>query len=220
MPAPSAPGRRTGRLVVLEGIDGAGKTTVAERIELELQAQGIELTRTREPTQSEAGQAVRRILSDPEHDPVSEALLFAADHATHTAWLREQLSKGKLVLSDRYSTSWLVYQSLTLRSVWPEQSTLTPREWLDHVVAPLELSPDLVLLLDLPVEAAMARMGGRGEQAEKFEEAAFLEEVREAYLQLARERGFVTIDATLSPEATAAACLEPILELIQEGRAP
>ncbi len=200
---------RPGRLIVLEGIDGSGKSTVAQGLSQVLDPGDSSFKLTREPTGSAVGQALREVLSDPEHDPVSEALLFAADHADHVARLRDDLDAGRTVLSDRYSFSCLAYQGATLADRWPQRDPLT---WLETVLAPFELEPDLVLLLDLPVETALDRVGGRLRESEKFEEAIFLEEVRSNYLRLADERGFEIIDATGHPDATLKACQAAIAE--------
>ncbi len=202
-----------GRLIVLEGIDGSGKTTVAQRLAGLLDPGDGSFVSTREPTGSTVGAALRPVLSDPDHDPVSEALLFAADHADHVARLREALEAGKTVLSDRYSFSCLAYQGATLADRWPDRD---PVAWLEDVLAPFELAPDLVLLLDLPVGDALERVGGRTRGNEKFEQAGFLGQVRDNYRRLADERGFEIIDASGTPEATVDACRAAIEERFRQ----
>jgi dTMP kinase len=206
-----AAARRTdGALVVVEGVDGAGKTTVAQRLVEHLRADGHEVHATREPTDSFRGEAIRRALADPDHDPVSEALLFAADHAAHVAELRRHLAHGELVVSDRYSTSWRVYQSITLQEAWPEDRQPEPSTWLQRVVAPFELTPDRVLVLDVPVEEALDRLRARADDAEKFEKGCFLEQVRARYRELAEGDPYVLVDASGSIDATVDACLEAL----------
>lgn len=197
-----------GRLVALEGIDGSGKTTVAARLVAALEADGHNVVATREPTSSAAGRALREALKDPEHDPVAEALLFAADHAGHVDWVRHHLARGSVVVSDRYSGSCLAYQGATLADGWPEGADGGPVPWLEAVLAPFERTPDLVLLLDLPVETALARLGARELAAEKFERGAFLERVRANYLALAGARDWVVVDAGGPVDATLEACLD------------
>ncbi|PSG96330.1 dTMP kinase [Thermoplasmatales archaeon SW_10_69_26] len=211
--ASSRPG--VGRLIVVEGVDGAGKTTVARRLVDRLKQRGHDVHATREPTDSFRGDAIRRALDDPDHDPVSEALLFAADHAAHVAGLRQRLAENQLVVSDRYSTSWRVYQSITLADAWPDQADVDPATWLEDLVAPFELAPDRVLVLDLPVEQALARLDDRARETEKFERGRFLETVRERYQALTEQEGYTAVDATGSIEATVDTCLQaidPVLE--------
>lgn len=211
------PSPGTGRLIVLEGIDGSGKTTVARRLADALREAGHPVLETQEPTDSYVGTAVREALADPNHDPVSEALLFAADHAGHVARLHRALEDGAVVVSDRYSTSWLVYQSITLEPAFDEAAD--PRAWLEGIVDPFELAPDLVLVLDLPVEVALDRVDGRHRASEKFEQGTFLKRVRGRYLELAQERGWETVDANRPVEQTVEACLARVDALIEEDLA-
>lgn len=197
-----------GRLIVVEGIDGSGKTTVAREIADRLASEGRDVRLTQEPTDSFVGTAAREALRDPDHDPVSEALLFAADHAGHVARLRPEIEQGRTIVSDRYSTSWRVYQSVTLEDAFAEG--VDPRTWLTDLVEPFELEPDLVLLLDLPVERAIERLDDREQAAEKFEQADFLKAVRGRYIELAREEGFARVDATKPIEATVRDCMEHV----------
>lgn len=208
----------SGYLIVLEGIDGSGKTTVADALAEHLRHTGRPILATQEPTDSFVGTAVRGALSDPDHDPVSEALLFAADHAAHLSRIRAALDDGAIVVSDRYSTSWLVYQSITLQDAF-QDADVGPREWLEAIVDPVEVTPDLVLLLDLPVETALERLDGRAEAPEKFEQAEFLKQVRGRYLELAQERGFQRVDASATLDETIEACREHAAALVDGGSA-
>lgn len=203
-----------GVLVAVEGIDGSGKTTIAQRLCDHLRSRETLVFETREPTDSYLGTAVREALRDPEQDPVSEALLFAADHAGHVATIREALADGAVVVSDRYSTSWRVYQSLTLRGAFED---LDPSSWLASVVEPFEVHPDLVLLLDLPVENAIDRVTSREERQEKFEEGEFLKSVRGRYLELAQQEGFVRVDASRPMEDVFDECLAHLEEVLPGG---
>jgi dTMP kinase len=202
-----------GHLVAVEGIDGSGKTTVAQRLCDHLRARETLVFETREPTDAYTGTAVREAIRDPEHDPMSEALLFAADHAGHVATIRQALADGAVVVSDRYSISWRAYQSVTLEDVLEDE----PAGWLEGVLEPFELTPDLVLLLDLPVERALERVEARDVGPAKFEAEAFLKEVRGRYLTLARERGYERIDASGSPDEVFEACRERVEGLVDGG---
>lgn len=206
----------SGALVAIEGIDGSGKSTVARRLAEHLRRRETLVFETREPTDSYVGTAVREAVSDPEHDPVSEALLFAADHAGHLATIREALEDGAIVVSDRYSVSWRVYQSITLEEAFEDRA---PGPWLEDVLAPFEITPDRVLVLDLPVETALERVDGRARADEKFEHEAFLKRVRGRYIELAREEGWTRIDAGQPPEDVFDDCLAEIEDLVDGGSA-
>ncbi len=215
-PMAASAGPREGTLIVVEGGDGAGKTTVTKRLHQALVDRGHNVHLTREPTDTFRGRAVRKALDDPDHDPVSEALLFAADHAAHVADLRERLQEGRIILSDRYSTSWRVYQAITLAEEWPDEAEMSPEAWLTSILAPFELTPDLVLVLDVPVDVALDRVDERSYENAKFEHAHFLEAVREGYLALVEQEGYARIDASGSLEATLEACLSELTDLLEE----
>ncbi|MHB8605097.1 MAG: dTMP kinase [Thermoplasmatota archaeon] len=169
MPAP--------RLIVCEGIDGSGKTTVSKALASALGARW-----TAEPTDTWLGEAVRRAVKDPDASPWTEAFLFMADHAAHVERVRGWLEAGQSVVSDRWCESTFAYQGAALAA--PDFDAVVE---LRKIEARFDRAPDVVLLFDLPVEVALARVGARGREAEKFERAAFLETVRANYLRLARE---------------------------------
>jgi dTMP kinase len=104
------------------------------------------------------------------------------------------LDAGHWVLSDRWGDSCLAYQGASLRGVLPD-----PLAWLEQAQAPVAVRPDAVLLLDLAPEQALARLQGRAAR-EKFERTAFLAEVRRNYLDLAKRRGFLVLDAAQPAE--------------------
>jgi dTMP kinase len=203
--------------VVVEGIDGAGKTTAVRRIVDAIDDTDRPVLATHEPTDTFVGKAVRQAIADPDHDPASEALLFAADHAAHVRRLSSHLAEGALVVSDRYSTSWRVYQALTLEDTWPDDADTSPSAWLDRVIDPVERDPDLVLVLDLPADTALDRLDERPGEDEKFERRRFLERVREAYQTFAEDDNARLIDAARSADAIADDCIEHVRALT-EGR--
>lgn len=161
-----------GRFIVIEGLDGAGTTTQAERLCASLAQAGVEVVRTAEPTGGPIGRMIRAVLRGEPDAPSRASLpwLFAADRADHLARLVEPaVARGAWVVSDRYLPSSLAYQSL------------------DH---PLELvaslnacfrAPDLLIMVDIDVDTALARITSRGAAREIFEERAALEQVAAAY---------------------------------------
>ena len=190
-------------LVTLEGIDGAGKTTVLEA----LSDTYPEARTTREPTTSWYGDAVNRSISSPDSDSLAELFLFTADHAAHLSRvIRPALSAGSLVVSDRYSDSRLAYQAASL----PPGALADGRDPLAYVRGihdAFSPTPDRTIYLDVDPETAAARAGATN----KFERADYLEDVRENYERLidADPDRFVRADATRPESAVVAAVERP-----------
>ena len=196
-----------GFFISFEGPEGGGKSTQIHRLAASLAEQGFPVWTTREPGGTRVGEMIRPILLGRQHIPMtpwSEALLFTAARAQHVEEvIRPRLARGELVLCDRYSDSTLAYQGygrgIELESLRRLQSEATGA-----------LSPDLTLLLDLPVEAAESRAATRkpGRAWDRFEAEAraFHERVRGGYLQLAaaEPRRFAVIGADRDVEAVAA----------------
>lgn len=195
-------------LLTLEGLDGSGKTTAWEALEDEYS----EPTFTREPTDSWYGDAVERSMRDDDADPLAELFLFTADHADHLSRVvRPALADGKLVVSDRYSDSRYAYQAAALR----DSDLRRPMEYIRGIHTAFTRPPDKTIYLDVDPETAAARSGATN----KFEQAAYLADVRENYERLieAEPERFVRVDATQSPEDVLAA-VEAALEAILAER--
>ncbi|HPD76285.1 MAG TPA: dTMP kinase, partial [Methanoregulaceae archaeon] len=176
-------------LVTLEGIDGTGKSTLVAALAEPLA--DLDPVFTREPGATWVGEAVRRAIAE-ETDPVTEALLFAADHAAHlAAVIRPALDAGKLVISDRYSDSRYAYQQVTLDGIVPD-----PLSWLRALHDGWTIVPDRTFLFMLPVEEALLRLRQKNGR-EHFERRDVLVKVQENYLHLARAdpARFVIVDA-------------------------
>jgi dTMP kinase len=139
------------------------------------------------------GDAVRRAIAE-RADPVTEALLFVADHAAHLETVvRPALDRGRLVISDRYTDSRYAYQSVMLEGRVPD-----PGAWLRTLHQGWTIVPDRTILLLVPVEEALRRLPpDRGR--EHFEEGPFLERVQRNYLALAEAEParFILLDALL-----------------------
>lgn len=181
-------------LVTLEGIDGTGKSTLHAALKEPLA--DLNPIFTREPGATWIGEQVRRAIAE-EIDPVTEALLFVADHAAHLAKVvRPALAEGRIVISDRYIDSRFAYQSAMLERIVPE-----PMQWLRQVHDAWTIIPDLTILLTIPPEKALARLGPERKR-EHFEEQEFLEKVQRNYFSLAEEdpSRFVIVDAQKEKE--------------------
>ncbi|NQS77545.1 MAG: dTMP kinase [Methanoculleus bourgensis] len=199
-------------LITIEGIDGSGKSTLLARLG-ELLAD-LDPLFTREPGATWVGDSVRRAVA-ARMDPITEALLFSADHAAHIDTLiRPALDAGRLVISDRYSDSRFAYQPVVLDGVLPD-----PLLWLRQIHAGWSIRPDRTFLLVLPVEDAMARLDPE-EKREYFENAGILARVQENYLNLAASdpARFVIVDALLPKEEVARFIADEIRTSVRSSR--
>jgi dTMP kinase len=200
-----------GRLITIEGIDGAGKTTLAAALEPALAARGIDVVALREPGGVAIAERIRALVTDPELEieARAEALLYAAARAQLVAELLEPtLAEGQSVLLDRFVDSSLAYQGggreLGIDAVAAINSFATHG-----------LTADRTLLLVLPVAVGRARRGGREPDRLELEGEAFFARIDAAYRSLARsapERVRV-LDASLSAPALAEAALAEIGDL-------
>jgi dTMP kinase len=203
-----------GRLIVIEGLDGAGTTTQVRMLH-------VRLSRTRsvyvtyEPSEGPVGLLIRAAL---EHrvrvDDATLAALFAADrmdhlyHKTGQGGIAAHLARGDHVLTDRYHLSSLAYQGMALDWEWI---------WDMHARC---IRPDLTLFVDVPVAVCLERIAkGRGERFDLFENQGALTRARESYLgsiERLRELGetIAVVDGDASPDEVHAriwAHVEPLL---------
>jgi len=187
------------KFITLEGIEGAGKSTIAAFVCASLERAGESVVKTREPGGTPLAERVRQIVLERGTEvlsPVSETLLMFAARSVHVEnVIRPALARGSSVVCDRFTDATRAYQG-SGRGV---DRTLI--EVLAKSVHP-GLEPDCTLLLDLPVATALARARSRpgGAAADRFEAEtqSFFERVRAGYLELARaapER-FRVIDAS------------------------
>ena len=175
-------------LIVLEGIDGCGKSTVAKAVAERL---GERAVLTREPTDSWIGRAVKEG-DGSEISPYTDALLFMADRAQHTLEMAELVRRGRLVVCDRYYHSTVAYQTASLR----RRGLGDNFDWLLDANTRISLRPDVTFLLVLPPERMPERISDRGERS-RFEKLDFLREVAQNYERLAAlDKAIVRLDAT------------------------
>ena len=195
-----------GLFIVLEGIDGSGKTTLARALKCELESvMGMDVVITAEPTDGPVGSLLRGETVD---SPAAEAMLFVADRACHTDEIRKLTERGITVICDRYYASTLAYQSASLSGPDLDYDLLVQMNMA------VTAEPDITILLDLDPEVSNGRVDSRGEQKSKFERLEYQKRVRENYLRIAKERGFSVLDASKSPEQL---CSEA-LKLVKEKR--
>ena len=206
-----------GRFISLEGIEGAGKSTLARALESALRARGRAVLLTREPGGSPLAERLRTLVLERGQEriePAAETLLMFAARSLHVENLiRPALAQGQWVICDRFTDATRAYQGGG-RGV---DAALI--ETLAQVVHP-RLWPERTLLLDLPVELGLARARSRAGARDRFddEDVRFFERVRARYRELARaEPGRVRIiEATGTPELVAASALEALADLLQE----
>ena len=206
-------GVRTGRLITIEGLDGAGKTTLVAGLTRELAARGRELMVLREPGGVELSERIRALVKDPELavDPRAEALLYAAARAQLVAeQLVPLLEDGQWVLLDRFVDSSLAYQGAG-RGLGVERIRSL------NELATGGLTPDRTLLLRIDPAVGRARITDR--DPDRLEQAgeAFFAAVAAAYDELAADEPdrIAVIEADRPPEqvlADALAALESLLD--------
>jgi len=204
-------GVATGRLITVEGLDGAGKTTLVAGLTRELAARGRELLVLREPGGVELSERIRVLVKDPELsvDPRAEALLYAAARAQLVSeQLVPLLERGQWVLLDRFVDSSLAYQGAG-RGLGVEAIRSL------NELATGGLRPDRTLLLRIDPAVGRERIGGRDPDRLEREPAEFFVAVAGAYDELAAADPdrIAVIDAAQPPERVLADALAAIGDL-------
>jgi dTMP kinase len=178
-----------GKLIVFEGVEGAGKTTQMQRLIHWLQAScflRVGLVATREPGGTELGRGLRHLLLKQDAGEVvsdrAELLMYAADRAQHVeTCLKPELSKGTIVLCDRFTDSTIAYQG------YGRGLNLNLIKQLNEI-ATGGLESDLTLWLDINVEAGLARVRARS-GCDRIEQAdlKFHHQVQQGFAELAEK---------------------------------
>jgi dTMP kinase len=203
-----------GRLVTIEGLDGAGKTTLAAGLVPALAARGVEAVLLREPGGVALSERIRALVKDPalRVGGAAEALLYAAARAQLVEErVRPLLDEGRWVLLDRFVDSSLAYQGAA-RGLGVDRVRELNR------FATGGLVPDRTLLLALDPAVGRARLAGRGEEPDRLEaeDAAFFARIAAAYVELAREEPerIRVIDAGGAEPAVLSAALAALEDLL------
>lgn len=206
----------TGVFIVVEGMDGSGKTELVGRLHNYLFSKDkrFRVLTTREPSNGRHGQEIRSRLRE-EKDPLEHASemlgLFVKDRQDHLKstvlpFLDDESGNCNIVLCDRYYYSTLAFQQaqgLPFKDIWEMNKGFR--------------RPDLALFLDLPPETALERIGKRAK--EKFEQHRFMEELRKNFLGLKEklpEENIVILDASLDREAVLAQAKKEVDALLVE----
>lgn len=187
--------QNSGKLISIEGGEGAGKTTVFNAIRQYLSDAGITVIGTREPGGTAVGERIRELLLSPDHRIAPEAellLMFASRAQLVRELIHPALAQGQYVLTDRFTDASFAYQGGG-RGLPLAQIEALERDFVG-------IRPDLTLLLDLGVEQGMARAQSRGQALDRIEQERtdFFLRVRETYLQRAAQEPhrIVIIDAS------------------------
>lgn len=204
-----------GRFITLEGIEGAGKSTLAGTLESALRERGLPAIVTREPGGSPLAERLRGILLERGSEsitPVAETLLMFAARSIHIeSRIRPALAQGSWVICDRFSDATRAYQGAG-RGV--DAALIESLAQAVHA----QLWPQRTLLLDLPVEVGLARARARSAGGDRFEDEhrQFFERVRARYLQVAaaEPQRVRVIDARLGPAQVAAQAIAAIEDLL------
>lgn len=203
----------TGVFITFEGGDGSGKSTQVGLLADELRSQGYSVVATREPGGTAIAEKIRNVLLDPANHEMgdrTEALLFAAGRAEHVHHLiRPAISRGDVVISDRFMDSSVVYQGMGRGLGAPDVMGL-------NMWATDNLRPDLTIILDVDAGFGLDRIGDK----DRIEQASpeLHNKVRQGFLQLAAAdpQRYLVIDASQTVEAIAAEVLERVEELLRE----
>jgi dTMP kinase len=203
-----------GRLITIEGLDGSGKTTLAETLAARLRAFGREVDLLREPGGVELSERIRRLVKDPglHVDPRAEALLYAAARAQLVAErVGPALGAGRWVLLDRFVDSSLAYQGAG-RGLGVEAVRAV------NLFGTGGLAPDRTLLLRADARVRARRQAGRGEEPDRLEreDGAFFAAIAAAYddLAAADPARFRVLDAGRSPAAVLDAAIRALEDLL------
>ena len=206
-----------GKFIVIEGIDGSGKTTQINQlskwlVSSDLIPESNKLIITREPGGTTLGQSIRSLLLDTSRenspDSITELLLYAADRAQHVnEIIRPSLNKGDWVISDRFCGSTLAYQGygrkLNIKLIKDLET-----------IATQGISPDITFLLDIPVEESIKRRANKRDDRIEKEGKKFLLNVSLGFKALSKQKQWKKISAMNSKEKIISEIKSEIKKLI------
>lgn len=206
-----------GLFISFEGGDGAGKSTQIKRLAERIENAGRDVVLTREPGGSDGAEIIRKLLVEGDKDrwsPLTEALLMNAARRDHLEKvILPALARGVVVITDRFADSTMAYQGIA-GALGREKASLLR----DLVVGPC--SPDITIILDVPVELGLERAGDRCGNETRFESKgeAFQAAVRDAFLEIAKNEPdrCIVVDASQPIEETASAIWRAICDKVPE----
>jgi dTMP kinase len=208
---------KNGFMVVFDGSNGAGKTTVINEVEKHLKSKGLDVILTREPGGTPIGEKIRNIILDsstPEMSNIAELMLFGAGRAQHIQEkIKPSLAEGKIVISDRFDAATFSFQHYA-RGIDIETITKINDLALDG------FKPDMNIILDLDPIEGLKRVKQRGEGLDRLEDEKldFLIKARNGYLSQANEQPsmFEVIDASKTKDNVLKDVIKVIDSLIEK----
>lgn len=208
-----------GLLITFEGGEGAGKSTLMERLFVTLKEKGLAVVKTRAPGGTHVGEVIRNLLLNREEAPLAprtELFLFLADRAQHVEEIiAPSLKKGQIVLCDRYNDSTITYQGAARGLGEDEVRKLC-------AFACQGLEPHLTLYLDLDPQIGLKRLQQVKEGKDKIEAETLLfhQKIRQAFHQIAKKEAgrFKILDASRTPDEVFKNALERIDDLLASAR--
>lgn len=190
--------------VTVEGIDGAGKSTVVSGIKRNYK----QVSFTKEPSGLWTGDAVYRSIGSDDTNPFTDFYLFMADRVHHIDNLiKPALDENMMVVSDRFADSTRAYQFHALNEELPGGEEYT-EEYIDELMSHWNIEPDLTIYIDISIETSIERCGGE----DKYEQEEFLRNVKSRYEYLREKYSdrYVTINGEMSQEEVEKRAIEII----------
>lgn len=207
--------KNEGLLITLEGIDGCGKSLLSKNLKQKLIEENIPVILTKQPGGTSLGIKLRKILEEENSNicNISEYLLFAADRAQHiNEIIKPELQKGKIVISDRMADSSLAYQGYG-RDI-DIQKIKDINNW-----AMQNITPDLILYIEIDIKTAQQRIFKRNETLTSFEKekSNFWEKVIDGYEKIFKNKSnIIRLNGKLTPEELTKKAITQIFEKMNQ----